>query len=111
MSAHDRHDAGTLEGFQELIEATYGKKDGERGLAGTFMWFTEEVGELARALKKSPPDHDNLREEFSDVLAWLCTLASLAGVDMKDAALRYAEGCPRCHAIPCACGESTRFRN
>lgn len=102
-------DPRRIAGFQELIEATFGRKDADRGLAGTFMWFTEEVGELARALKRSPPDAENLREEFSDVLAWLCTLASLVDVDLEEAAQRYAQGCPRCRAIPCACGERTRF--
>lgn len=103
-------DFKTLTGFQRLIEATYGQKDGDRGLAGTFMWFTEEVGELARALKKSPPDRENLHVEFADVLAWLVTLASIADIDIEEAARRYADGCPRCDAIPCSCGESTRFQ-
>ncbi len=95
--------------FQRVIEATFGAKDRGRGLAGTFMWFTEEVGELARALKKGTPDPVNLREEFGDVFAWLATLASIAGIDLADAAARYANGCPRCSAIPCRCSETTRF--
>jgi NTP pyrophosphatase (non-canonical NTP hydrolase) len=99
----------TVREFQGVIERTYGKKDRARGLPGTFMWFTEEVGELARALKKHPPDAANLAEEFADVFAWLSTLASIAGVDLGKAAARYLEGCPRCHAIPCACAERTRF--
>lgn len=90
-----------LQGFQEVIDALYGDRDRDRGLDGTFVWFVEEVGELARALKGSDPE--NLREEFADVLAWLTTLASLAGVEMRTAARRYAEGCPRCHEIPCGC--------
>lgn len=99
----------TLRAFQDVIDRTYGKKDGARGLAGTFMWFTEEVGELARALKRGTPDRENLLVEFADVLAWLSTLANLAGIDLDEAARRYTAGCPRCHAIPCACGERTRF--
>ena len=99
----------TVRSFQDVIERTFGEKDKKRGLAGTFMWFTEEVGELARALKKSPPDHVNLVEEFGDVFAWLATLASISGVDLAEASRRYADGCPRCRAIPCACGERTRF--
>ena len=59
----------------------------ERLLAdGVNVDFVEEVGELARALKGTDPA--NLREEFADVLAWLTTLASLAGVEMADAAQR-----------------------
>ena len=65
------------------------------------MWFVEEVGELARALKGEDPE--NLREEFADVYAWLATLACLAGVDLAEAVRKYEGGCPRCAAAPCAC--------
>lgn len=100
----------TVRGFQEAIERTYGAKDRGRGLAGTFMWFAEEVGELARALKRRTPDRDNLHEEFADVFAWLATLASIADVDLAEAATRkYGKGCPRCDRSPCACGEGSRF--
>ena len=100
----------SLRRFQGIIAETFEEKDAARGLAGTFMWFTEEVGELARALKRREPDHENLIVEFADVLAWLSTLATLAGVDLAGAAQRYRDGCPRCSAIPCACGERTRFQ-
>jgi NTP pyrophosphatase (non-canonical NTP hydrolase) len=103
-------DGITIRSFQDVIAKTFGEKDAARGLAGTFMWFTEEVGELARALKRGDPDPEELRVEFSDVLAWLATLASIAGVDLAEVAERYAGGCPRCGAIPCACGERTRFQ-
>lgn len=92
---------GEVRGFQEAIEVLYGDRDRARGVDGTFVWFVEEVGELARALKGDDPV--NLREEFADVFAWLSTLASLAGVDMAEAVRKYATGCPRCHAAPCAC--------
>lgn len=91
----------TIAGFQRTIEATYLERDRRRGLAGTFVWFVEEVGELARALKEGDPD--NLREEFGDVLAWLSTLASLAGVELALASRAYAAGCPTCHRAPCVC--------
>ncbi len=103
-----QNDTGVRE-FQLLIEETFGEKDRARGLPGTFMWFTEEVGELARALKRGEVDRENLVTEFGDVLAWLTTLASMAGVDMREAAARYMAGCPRCKGIPCTCGEKTRF--
>ena len=91
----------SVRGFQDAIELLYGDRDRARGVDGTFVWFVEEVGELARALKGDDPV--NLREEFADVYAWLSTLANLAGVDMAEAARKYAGGCPRCHAAPCAC--------
>ena len=89
--------------FQKLIEAIYYDRDSARGLAGTHMWFSEEVGELTRALRRG--EEKELAGEFADVLAWLSTLASIAGIDLQAAAAaKYAEGCPRCASTPCACG-------
>lgn len=92
-----------LADFQRLIERTYFQKDSARGIEGTFLWFTEEVGELASALRRGTPAQQ--REEFADVLAWLFTLASLAGIEMEEVVSRYARGCPVCRSIPCLCGE------
>jgi NTP pyrophosphatase (non-canonical NTP hydrolase) len=97
---HPRDDL-TLGAFQRRIEHLYGDRDRARGLEKTFLWFVEEVGELARALKRD--DAENLRVEFSDVLAWLVTLANLAGIEVAEVAGRYVAGCPRCHEAPCAC--------
>jgi len=89
--------------FQKRIEEIYYEKDSARGLAGTHMWFCEEVGELTRALRRNK--EDELAGEFADVLAWLSTLASIAGIDLEDVArAKYGEGCPRCAATPCTCG-------
>jgi len=89
--------------FQQLIEKIYFEKDSARGLAGTHMWFCEEVGELTRALRRG--NSEELEGEFADVLAWLSTLASIAGIDLQAAAhKKYAQGCPRCAGTPCACG-------
>ena len=87
--------------FQRRIEEIYYRKDSERGLEGTYMWFAEEVGELTRALRRD--DRENLEEEFADVLAWLVSLANLTGIDMEKAIDKYRNGCPGCHKIPCAC--------
>ena len=90
--------------FQRRIEEIYGDKDGARGTAGTFMWLVEEVGELSRALRRG--HRDNLEEEFADVFAWLASLASMHGVDLEQVAgHKYRDGCPRCHHVPCSCGE------
>ena len=89
--------------FQQLIEAVYYEKDSKRGLAGTHMWFCEEVGELTRALRRDT--REELEGEFADVLAWLSSMASIAGIDLEQAALKkYEQGCPRCTSTPCACG-------
>ena len=95
----------TISEFQRRIEEIYLARDRARGRDGTFVWFVEEVGELARALARPRDPHGtNLREEFADVLAWLSTLASISGVDLESVAReKYEKGCPKCHATPCAC--------
>jgi len=74
--------------FQQLISKKYEKRDRERGIPATFMWFIEEVGELATALAAN--DEQNKEEEFADVFAWLCTLANIADVDLEKACEKYA---------------------
>lgn len=92
----------TVREFQRRIEEIYYARDSRRGLEGTFMWFTEEVGELARALRER--EAGRIESEFADVLAWLSTLASLAGIDLEDAAAaKYGTGCPKCGCVPCDC--------
>lgn len=73
--------------FQSFIAERYGQKDGDRGVAKTFLWFMEEVGELASALQKSEQGDTqvDLGGEFADVLGWLTTLANLRGVDLTSA--------------------------
>jgi len=98
----------TLGELQNLIRDTFGAKDGRRGTAGTFMWFMEEVGELAAALR-GQESRDVTAAEFADVLAWLATLANIAGVDLEVAIrAKYGAGCPECHRIPCACGAAEK---
>ena len=92
----------TIREFQQRIEAIYFEKDRRRGLAEDFGWLVEEVGELSRALRRG--EREEMAGEFADVLAWLCTLASIAGVDLEQAAAaKYAGGCPKCGRGPCAC--------
>lgn len=92
----------TIREFQELIRKTYHERDRARGVEKNFLWLTEEVGELAEAVRKR--DRPGMVEEMADVLAWLSTLASLLEIDLEEAALvKYGRGCPRCEAIPCAC--------
>ena len=90
-----------LDDFQGLIEATFGKRDRARGVPSSVAWLAEEVGELAQAVRKG--SHEQQVGEFADVLAWLASLANQVGVDLTEAAARYANGCPRCKSIPCAC--------
>lgn len=91
-----------LTDLQTMIRATYGDRDRERGVDATFGWFVEEVGELSRAIRRQ--GHDERVEEFTDVLAWLVSLADLTGVDLAAAmGERYGAGCPACASSPCSC--------
>src|SRR6476620_2111366 len=97
----------TLAQLQQVIREVYDAKDRRRGVEGTFMWFMEEVGELSAALRGG--SNDELAMEFADVLAWLATLANIAGVDLEEAVrAKYGSGCPECHQIPCACGAAEK---
>lgn len=73
----------TLRQFQQHIRERYYEADSARGMPATFLWFIEEVGELATALHGD--DEHNRAEEFADVLAWLTTLANINGVDLEQA--------------------------
>lgn len=93
----------TLEAVQSRIRSLFGSKDAKRGLDGTFLWFMEEVGELASGLRGGD-DTAKVATEFADVLAWLATLANIRGIDLGRAFReKYGLGCPGCGQTPCAC--------
>ena len=87
--------------FQQLMADTYGERDGARGIAATVAWLAEETGELAKAVRKGTRDEQV--HELGDVLAWLASLANQLAISFDEAVSRYASGCPKCGAIPCAC--------
>jgi len=85
----------TLDELQQLIDRMYSRKDQARGVEGTFMWLMEEVGELAAALRES--SKEDIAKEFADVLAWLATIANVAGINLTEAIrMKYGHGCPGC---------------
>ena len=90
-----------LSAFQDILRRTYLERDERRSRDATFRWLTEEVGELAKALRTG--SKAELEHEFGDVIAWLASLANLVDIDLETAAGRYANGCPRCGSLPCAC--------
>jgi NTP pyrophosphatase (non-canonical NTP hydrolase) len=97
----------SLSELQALIRKMYMSKDEARGVEGTFMWLMEEIGELATALREGTPEE--LALEFADVLAWLATIANVAGVDLEAAVRKkYGSGCPGCHQMVCACDASEK---
>lgn len=92
----------TLEELQTLINRMYSDKDRRRGAAATFMWFSEETGELAAALREGTKEE--LGAEFADVLAWLITLANISDIDLtQEMRKKYGEGCPGCGSLVCTC--------
>ena len=92
----------TFKELQELIERMYSDKDRERGTPATYLWFMEEIGELAAALREG--SRKDVEEEFADVLAWLVTLANINDIDLTKAMHdKYGNGCPGCGKLVCAC--------
>lgn len=87
--------------LQDIIDRTYGERDRPRGVPATVAWLAEELGELAQAVRKGTREQQ--MHEFGDVLAWVATLANQLDIDLSESVERYAKGCPRCTALPCAC--------
>ena len=90
-----------LETVQAQMESVYGPRDRARGVPATVAWLAEEVGELAKAARKGTRAEQ--LHELGDVLAWLASLANQLDCSLTDAFARYADGCPRCATVPCAC--------
>ncbi len=100
--AHESRQAVTIDELQALIEKMYSDKDRQRGTPATFLWFCEEVGELAAVLRQGTPEEK--AEEFADVVAWLVTLANINDVNLTEAlAAKYSRGCPGCGEFVCGC--------
>ena len=90
--------------FQQMIDRMYSERDRQRGAPKTFLWFAEEVGELASAIAEGQ-DRKNLAGEFADVFAWLATLANVEGIDLEHAIAKFTGGCPGCGEMVCRCSE------
>ena len=87
--------------LQRRMDETYGARDRGRGIPATVAWLAEEVGELAKAVRKGTRDEQ--LHELGDALAWLASLANQLGLSLDDAVARYEHGCPRCGRAPCTC--------
>lgn len=83
----------TLANLQKHLDETC-KKHGwdKNSITEVFLLFSEEVGELAKAIRKEtgfkgekhPGNTDNLREEFADVLNYLLELANRFDIDLTE---------------------------
>ena len=112
----------TFASFQNLIREMYFDKDQARGIPATFLWLSEEIGELAAALRETTAGEqarvapeifaqrrNNLKLEFADVLAWLTTIANVADIDLAEAiAEKYGSGCPGCQQLVCECPDAEK---
>jgi NTP pyrophosphatase (non-canonical NTP hydrolase) len=87
--------------LQSLMDSTYGARDRARGVPTTVAWLAEEIGELARAVRKGTREEQI--GELGDVLAWVASLANQLGIDLDAALERFRDGCPKCGGNPCAC--------
>lgn len=106
-ASESKDEAVSLADLQALIRTMYHDKDEARGVDGTFMWLMEEVGELAAALREGK--QEDKMEEFADVLAWLATIANVAGVDLSKAVRqKYGSGCPGCGQLVCTCPDEEK---
>ena len=88
--------------FQDIMAKTYGEAGEARGIPATIAWITEEVGELAQAVRKGTVGQQLY--ELGDVLAWVASLANQLGLSLEESAERFAAGCPKCGVSPCICG-------
>lgn len=82
----------SLQAYYKKIAKNRGWDD--ESAKDTMLLLTEEVGELARAIRKSEGlrrDHKyrvNLEEELSDIQLYLLHLANIVNVDLGDAVTR-----------------------
>jgi len=73
--------------LQQRMADTYGERDRARGVPATVAWLTEELGELAQAVRKGTPEQQ--LHELGDLLAWTASLANQLGLSLDDAMDRY----------------------
>lgn len=91
-----------IEDAQKLMRNLYYDRDKIRGVDKTFMWYIEELGELAKAIRNN--DKASIKEELADTMAWLLSIANLLDVKLEEAIItKYGKMCPRCKNAPCKC--------
>ena len=87
------HEGMTLPELQAYIKERCAVNGWDKdSLELKFLLFSEEVGELAKAIRRHRHIYDEkgqkdeqLAEEFADVLSYLIDLANLSGVDLDKA--------------------------
>ncbi|MHA1281344.1 MAG: MazG nucleotide pyrophosphohydrolase domain-containing protein [Promethearchaeota archaeon] len=93
--------------FQKLMRDLYFHQDSKRGIKATFIWLTEEIGELARLINKEIDNKEKIEEELADIIAWTCSLANLFNIELESALFKkYPNICKKCNSKPCKCGKN-----
>ncbi len=84
----------TLNQMQEHLGEFCRQKGWDKiSVTEVFLLFSEEIGELAKEIRKQtgfkgekvPENKDNMTEEFADVLNYLMELANRFGIDLEQA--------------------------
>lgn len=84
----------TLPQFQQYIKDICKERGWDKNThLEIFLLFSEEVGELAKAIRKQAqlyneearPDTQHLAEEFADVFSYLLDLANYFNIDIEQA--------------------------
>ncbi|MBS3176804.1 hypothetical protein J4457_06240 [Candidatus Woesearchaeota archaeon] len=91
-----------LYGWQNMLNRVYGKANQERTLEEIGFHLFEEIGEVAKALRKKDPEE--IRNELADSFAWLAALINRydSGLQLGDIIWkRYPDKCPHCETKPC----------
>ncbi len=84
----------TLADLQKHLDKTCKEKGWDKNsISEVFLLFSEEVGELAKEIRKQtgfkgekkPDTRDDMRQEFADVLNYLLELANRFEIDLTEA--------------------------
>ncbi len=93
----------TLTQLQQLIRDTFGA-EGCSSWRGRYIHVVHGGSRRTCRALRGKHSHAETSAEFADVLAWLATLANIAGVNLDEAiAMKYGTGCPHCKKVPCVC--------
>lgn len=80
--------------FQKVIREKYYETDSKSGPLFLLAVLFEEVGELAEAVRKG--EKENIREELTDVLFMVISIANLFDIELEDKLIeKYIKGDPR----------------
>lgn len=92
----------SLRELQKLMAEIYLERDLKRGADKTLLWMMSEAGEVVDAFLKK--DFEQLKNEASDLLAWLLSFCNVVGIDLESAFItKYGDGCPQCKKKSCVC--------